>query len=105
MQVPLTTDKANVLTVALEDYYQVGVFNSLIQHGQWYRFETRFEQNAQKTLELLERYQIKATFFVLGWIADQYPEIVRRVAEAGHEVASKGYYHRSIRQRYHPLPP
>ncbi len=98
MQVPHMPDKTNILTVALEDYYQVGVFNRLIQHGQWYRFETRFEQNAQKTLELLERHQIKATFFVLGWIADEYPEIVRRVAEAGHEVASKGYYHRSIRQ-------
>jgi polysaccharide deacetylase family protein (PEP-CTERM system associated) len=87
-----------VVTVALEDYFQVGAFNQLIQRGQWYRFETRLEHNALKTLELLDRYKIKATFFVLGWLADRYPDIVRQVAERGHEIASKGYYHRSIHE-------
>jgi polysaccharide deacetylase family protein (PEP-CTERM system associated) len=90
--------KRHLLTAALEDYFQVGAFNQLIQRGQWYRFETRLERNTLKTLQLLERFGVKATFFVLGWVADRYPELVRRVAEAGHEVASKGYYHRSIRQ-------
>src|SRR5205085_6427025 len=88
----------HVLTVALEDYFQVGAFNRLIQHGQWYRFETRLEKNTERTLELLDRYQIKATFFVLGWIADRYPELIRKVAERGHEIASKGYYHRNALQ-------
>jgi polysaccharide deacetylase family protein (PEP-CTERM system associated) len=90
--------KQHVVTVALEDYFQVGAFNQLIQRGQWYRFETRLEQNARKTLDLLDRFQVKATFFVLGWVADRCPEIVRLVADRGHEIASKGYYHRSIRQ-------
>jgi polysaccharide deacetylase family protein (PEP-CTERM system associated) len=88
-------DHQHVLTVALEDYFQVGAFNRLIQQGQWYRFETRLEKNTDRTLDLLDRFRIKATFFVLGWIADRYPELIRRVAERGHEIASKGYYHRN----------
>src|SRR5262249_17473075 len=81
--------RAHVLTVALEDYFQVGAFNRLIQRGQWYRFETRLEPNTNKALDLLDRHGIRATFFVLGWVADKFPELVRRVAERGHEVASK----------------
>jgi polysaccharide deacetylase family protein (PEP-CTERM system associated) len=93
-----THDKRHILTVALEDYFQVGAFNRVIQRGQWYRFETRLEQNAERALALLDRHGVKATFFVLGWIADQFPELVRRVADRGHEIASKGYYHRGISQ-------
>ncbi|HEY0322088.1 MAG TPA: XrtA system polysaccharide deacetylase [Pyrinomonadaceae bacterium] len=90
--------KQHLLTVLLEDYFHVGAFNHLIQRGQWYRFETRFEQNTLKALDLLDRHGIKATFFVLGWIADKQPEIVREVARRGHEIANRGYYHRSIQQ-------
>jgi polysaccharide deacetylase family protein (PEP-CTERM system associated) len=90
--------KQHLLTVLLEDYFHVGAFNHLIQRGQWYRFETRFEQNTLKALELLDRHNIKATFFVLGWIADKQPELVREIARRGHEIASRGYYHRSIQQ-------
>jgi len=91
------SDKRHILTVALEDYFQVGAFNSVIQRGQWYRFETRLEKNTHRSLDLLDRHGIKATFFILGWIADRYPELVRLVAERGHEIATKGYYHRGIR--------
>lgn len=94
----MTQPKRHVLTVALEDYFQVGAFNRVIQRGQWYRFETRLERNAERTLALLDRHNVKATFFILGWIADQFPELVRKVAERGHEIASKGYYHRGISQ-------
>jgi polysaccharide deacetylase family protein (PEP-CTERM system associated) len=93
-----TNRKRHLLTVLLEDYFHVGAFNSLIQRGQWYRFQTRFEQNTLKSLELLDRFDIKATFFVLGWIADKQPELVREVARRGHEIASRGYHHRSISQ-------
>ena len=92
------TPRRHILTVLLEDYFHVGAFNRIIQHEQWYRFETRFEQNTLNTLDLLDRFQIKATFFVLGWIADRQPEIVREVARRGHEIASRGYFHRAIRQ-------
>ncbi|MGH7658051.1 MAG: polysaccharide deacetylase family protein, partial [Gemmatimonadales bacterium] len=86
----------NLLTVALEDYFQVGAFNRLIQQGHWYRFEHRLERGARQTLDLLDEYGLKATFFVMGWISDAVPELVREVAERGHEIASRGYYHRSI---------
>ena len=88
----------HVLTVALEDYFHVGAFNRLIQRGQWYRFERRLEQSTERTLDLLDEYGVHATFFVLGWVADQVPELVRQVASRGHEIASKGYYHRNVQQ-------
>jgi polysaccharide deacetylase family protein (PEP-CTERM system associated) len=88
----------HILTIALEDYYQVGAFNRVIQRGQWYRFERRIEGSTTRTLDLLDQFQAKATFFVLGWVADTMPELVRLVTSRGHEVASKGYYHRNIGQ-------
>ena len=91
-----TPAKRHVLTVALEDYFQVGAFNRVIQRGRWYRFETRLEKNVDRALALFDRHDVKATFFVLGWIADRFPELVRKVADRGHEIASKGYYHRGI---------
>jgi polysaccharide deacetylase family protein (PEP-CTERM system associated) len=88
----------HILTIALEDYYQVGAFNRLIQRGQWYRFERRIEGSTMRALDLLDQFQARATFFVLGWVADTMPELVRQVTARGHEVASKGYYHRNIGQ-------
>jgi polysaccharide deacetylase family protein (PEP-CTERM system associated) len=94
----LPRGERHLLTVVLEDYFQVAPLAGVIPTGQWYRFETRVERNTNKALDLLDEFGIKATFFVLGWIADEMPELVRRVAARGHEIASKGYYHRSLRQ-------
>jgi polysaccharide deacetylase family protein (PEP-CTERM system associated) len=91
-------ERKHILTVAVEDYYQVGSFNQSVQLGQWHRFESRVERNTLKALDLLDRNQVKATFFALGWIADEFPEVIREIARRGHEVASKGYWHRGIRQ-------
>ncbi len=90
--------KRHLLTIALEDYYQVGAFNRLIQRGEWYRFEGRLERSTRHTLDLLDEYGIRATFFTLGWVADNLPELVREVADRGHEIGSDGYYKRSIQQ-------
>jgi polysaccharide deacetylase family protein (PEP-CTERM system associated) len=90
--------RKNVLTVAVEDYFQVGSFNHLIQSRQWYRFETRIERNTLTALDLLDELGVRATFFVLGWVGDELPGVVREIVRRGHEVATKGYYHRSIRQ-------
>lgn len=92
------THKRHILTVTLEDYYHTGTFNSLIERERWSRFESRLVESTAKTLELLGEFDIRATFFVLGWVADALPELVKQVADRGHEVASKGYYHRSICQ-------
>ena len=64
----------------------------------WSRFEKRLEIGTRHTLALLDEYGIRATFFVLGWVADAMPELVREVGERGHEIASKGYLHRNIRE-------
>jgi polysaccharide deacetylase family protein (PEP-CTERM system associated) len=82
----------------LEDYFHVIAFNGLIQRSQWDRFETRLEKNTLRALDLLDRFNIKTTFFVHGWVADRQPEIVREVARRGHELGSRGLYHRSTRQ-------
>lgn len=89
--------RRHILTVALEDYFHVRAFNRLIQRGEWYRFESRLDRSVRLTLDLLDESNTKATFFTLGWVAESLPELVRLVADRGHEVASKGYYHRSIR--------
>jgi polysaccharide deacetylase family protein (PEP-CTERM system associated) len=88
----------HLLTVVLEDYFQVAPLRQVIPTRRWSRFETRVERNTGKALALLDEFGIKATFFVVGWIADEMPEVVRRVASHGHEIASKGYFHRGIRQ-------
>lgn len=85
------------MTIGLEDYFQVGAFAPLVGgRGRWDRFERRIEVGTRNTLDLLEAHGARATFFVVGWIADQLPELVREVVARGHEVANQGYSHRTI---------
>lgn len=91
-------DRSHVLTIHLEDYFQVGPLSAAIPQRHWLRFESRVAQNVETTLNLLDRYNQKATFFTVGWVADKMPDVVREVARRGHEVASKGYFHRSLAQ-------
>ena len=92
-----TPNKKNLLTVLVEDYFHVGAFENLIQQRNWSRFEPRYEQNTSKTLDLLDELDTKATFFVLGWIAEQNPKLIREIVSRGHEIASRGFYHRSLK--------
>ena len=89
--------KQHLLTILVEDYFHVGAFENLIQQRNWSNFEPRYEKNTRKTLDLLERFNTKATFFVLGWIAEQNPALIREIVARGHEVASRGFYHRSLK--------
>ncbi|MBA3319194.1 MAG: DUF3473 domain-containing protein [Gemmatimonadales bacterium] len=91
-----TASKQHLLTVVMEDYYHVSPLKSVVARGHWSRFEKRLEIGTRQTLALLDEYNVRATFFVLGWVADAVPELVREVGERGHEIASKGYYHRNI---------
>lgn len=93
---PTKTDR-HLLTILVEDYFHVGAFENLIQQRNWGNFEPRYEQNTLKTLDLLDRHKTKATFFVLGWIAERNPSLVREIAARGHEVASRGFYHRGLK--------
>lgn len=91
------TKKQHLLTVLVEDYFHVGAFENLIQQRNWSNFEPRYERNTLKTLDLLDEFKVKATFFVLGWIGEQNPKLIREIVRRGHEVASRGFYHRSLR--------
>src|SRR6476469_1019342 len=91
-------DTRHILTVVIEDYFQGVTFNRLISRARWHRFESRLVRNTTTTLDLLDEYKVKATFFALGWVADAVPELIREVVSRGHEIASKGYFHRSIRE-------
>jgi polysaccharide deacetylase family protein (PEP-CTERM system associated) len=90
-------NKKHLITVLVEDYFHVGAFENLIQQRNWSNFEPRYEQNTRKALDLLDSFKTKATFFVLGWIAEQNPGLVREIVGRGHEVASRGFYHRSLK--------
>jgi polysaccharide deacetylase family protein (PEP-CTERM system associated) len=89
--------KKHLLTILVEDYFHVGAFENLIQQRNWANFEPRYERNTLKTLDLLDSLNTKATFFVLGWIAEQNPKLIREIVSRGHEVASRGFYHRSLK--------
>lgn len=86
----------NALTVDVEDYYQVEAFANVVPSREWERWESRVEYSTQRLLNLFGRYNVRGTFFVLGWLADRCPQMVRNIAEAGHEVACHGYGHRFI---------
>ena len=87
---------ANALSVDVEDYYQVQALSAVCARADWDRYESRVERNTDLVLEILASADAKATFFTLGCIAQGHPGLVRRIAEAGHEVASHGLSHMRV---------
>lgn len=83
----------NALTIDVEDYFQVSAFAPHIPRSEWPIRECRVERNVDRILTMLDQHGTTATFFTLGWIAERYPELVRRIVATGHEVASHGYGH------------
>ncbi|TAM99725.1 MAG: DUF3473 domain-containing protein [Rhodanobacteraceae bacterium] len=86
----------NAMTVDVEDYFQVAAFEACIQREDWSRWPVRVEANTRRILELFARQRISATFFVLGWVAERYPGLVRDIGAAGHELASHGFGHERL---------
>jgi polysaccharide deacetylase family protein (PEP-CTERM system associated) len=86
----------NAFTIDVEDYYQVSGFEDFISRDRWAQYESRVASNTGRMLSLLDRHGVKATFFVLGWVGNRYPQLVRDIHKAGHEIASHGYWHRLI---------
>lgn len=89
-------DITNAMTVDVEDYFHVSAFAGQIPTSSWDHFESRVEQNTLCILKLLDARNIRGTFFVLGWVADRHPELVRSIHAAGHEVACHSYWHRLV---------
>ena len=83
----------NALTIDVEDYFQVSAFAPHIPRSDWPTRECRVERNVDLILAMLDQHETKATFFTLGWIAERYPELIRRIVAEGHELASHGYGH------------
>jgi polysaccharide deacetylase family protein (PEP-CTERM system associated) len=84
------------MTVDVEDYFHVSAFAGAISRDQWQGMERRYEANTSHVLDILAAASTRATFFVLGWVAERSPALVRRIAEAGHEVGCHGYSHQLI---------
>lgn len=89
----METRITNAFTCDVEDYFQVSALAPHFPRNQWDSVPCRVEANVERVLELLDGHGVRGTFFTLGWIAERFPQLVRRVADAGHEVASHGYGH------------
>ncbi|MDR1479993.1 MAG: DUF3473 domain-containing protein [Planctomycetaceae bacterium] len=88
----------NAFSVDVEDYYQVGAFSRIISFGDWGNWESRVVANTRRVLDIFDALAepVKATFFVLGWVAERYPELVPEIVSRGHEIASHGFCHRLV---------
>ncbi len=86
----------NALTVDVEDYFHVAAFSKQIDPASWDSFPLRVESNTHRLLDLFAQYNTKATFFVLGWVAERCPNLVREIVRQGHEIACHGYSHQLI---------
>lgn len=93
MQSPAVT---HAMTVDVEDYYHVAAFAKVIKPSEWEQWPSRVEANTDKLLQLFDDANIRITFFILGWVAERYPDLVRRIHAQGHEIASHGYSHQLI---------
>jgi polysaccharide deacetylase family protein (PEP-CTERM system associated) len=83
----------NAMTVDVEDYFHVSAFEKVIQKADWNSLPIRVERNTYRLLELFEKHNVKSTFFTLGWVAEQCPNLIKAIVEQGHELASHGYSH------------
>lgn len=95
----LGSPRGNALTVDVEDYFQVSAFEPYLSRADWERLPARVEHNTRRILDLFAAHGAHATFFVLGWVAERYPLLVRRIVADGHELASHGYEHIRVTQQ------
>lgn len=86
----------NALSVDVEDWFQVGAFENVIARDSWDRLPHRVERNSDAVLQLFDKAGVKGTFFTLGWVAERYPGLIRRIVGAGHEIASHGWDHARV---------
>ncbi len=92
----MAADFLNALTVDVEDYFHVQAFARVISRNDWERYPSRVERNTLRMLEILAGRQVRATFFVLGWVAERSPGLIKAIRKAGHRIGCHGYSHRLI---------
>ena len=86
----------NYLTIDVEDYFHVSAFEKISSPETWAGRECRVERNTDLILNILDEHNVKATFFILGWVAERYPQLTKKIAAQGHEIASHGYLHQRL---------
>ena len=86
----------NAMSIDVEDYFHVSVFDGIVPRSEWDRMESRVVSNTERLLEIFDEFDVRSTFFVLGWVAERHPDLVKLLARRGHEIASHGYAHRLI---------
>ena len=86
----------NSITVDVEDYFQVSAFDPCIQRDAWDDYQSRVVANTHRILDLFNRHEVRATFYVLGWVANRFPQLVKEIHQQGHEVGSHGFWHRLV---------
>lgn len=89
----------NAMSVDVEDYFQVSAFEKHIPRSHWERWPVRVERNTNHVLDIFSEHGVTGTFFVLGWVAERYPALIRRIVEEGHELASHGMSHVRVTQQ------
>lgn len=92
----MKTDIQNALTIDVEDYFQVAALAEAVDRNDWPSMEYRVEANTDRLLALFDERNTRATFFTLGWVAERSPALIRRIRDAGHEIASHGYSHQLV---------
>lgn len=88
--------RLNAMTIDVEDYFHVSVFDKTVRRTDWESMESRVVVNTERLLDLFDEYAVRGTFFVLGWVAERHPSLVRSITSRGHELASHGYAHRLV---------
>ena len=88
--------KIHAMTVDVEDYFHVAAFAKVIKPAEWHTWPSRVEANTHRLLQVFADHNIHITFFILGWVAERYPELVKTIRAQGHEIASHGYSHQLI---------
>lgn len=86
----------NYLTIDVEDYFQVSAFEAVVTPGEWSGLESRVESNTTLILDLLDKYKVKVTCFIVGWVAERYPQIVKEIVCRGHDIGCHSYLHRKV---------
>jgi polysaccharide deacetylase family protein (PEP-CTERM system associated) len=87
---------SNVLSIDVEDYFHVEAFSNIVDRTQWNSYTCRVENNTRRLMDLLDECGVRGTFFILGWVAERYPGLVREIVARGHEPACHSYWHRPI---------
>ena len=92
----MSSTNRHIFTVDVEEYFQVEAFSEYVKRKDWDRYPGRVEDSTTRLLDLLGAHRVSGTFFVLGWLAEKIPSLIRRIADAGHEIGSHGFEHKMI---------